>query len=215
MARAAKPYLMLGLCVLAAIGAAVFIRGGGGSGHEYDSVVTGTVTVDGSPAKSGTVVLHPEKTGQPAIGRIHSDGSYSLRTGQGNLTKEDGGTVASGDYVVTASVTGASSAGDFVGEGGPPKPGRSLIDSKYATKDSSDFRFAVKPGRQVIDLRLKSASLEAATTRSPFRGKLPTQVLRRRRPRRAKRSLGCLTKIKSPRPRHQRRTTQLRGLRNE
>ena len=135
-------------------------QGCGGPAYEYDSVVTGTVTVDGDLAKSGTVAFHPVKEGRPAIGRIHPDGSYSLRTGQGDLTQVDGGTVMSGEYLVTVNITAPPAEGAVVAEGGPPIPGPSLIAAKYAQKSTTDLRFTVKPGPQVIVLNLERAEPE-------------------------------------------------------
>lgn len=155
--------LRLSLCRIAAIAGLLLAAGCGGPAYEYDAVVTGTVTVDGELARSGTVTFHPAKKGPAATGRINPDGSYSLRTGQGDLSQADGGTVASGEYVVTASITAPRPSGEAIREGGPPKPGHSLIDKKYATKDTTDLRYTVKPGQQVIVLELKGAEAEAAT----------------------------------------------------
>lgn len=138
------------------------VVGCGGPVNEYDSTVTGTVTIDGDLAPSGTVTFQPVgKSGKIAIGRIHPDGSYSLRTGQGDLQQVDGGTVVSGDYIVTVSVTAPPADDSHLKTGGPPIPGPSLVAAKYATKETSDLKFAVKPGPQVIVLELTRA--EAAT----------------------------------------------------
>jgi hypothetical protein len=148
---------------IAAIAGLLLASGCGGPAYKYDAVVTGTVTIDGELAKSGTITFHPVSKGQAALGRINPDGSYSLRTGQGDLSNADGGTVSSGEYVVTASITTPAASGEAIREGGPPKPGPSLIDKKYATKDTTDLRYTVKPGEQVIVLELKGADTEAAT----------------------------------------------------
>ena len=129
------------------------VCGCGGPAYEYDSTVTGTVTIDGDLAKSGTVTFHPAEKGQPAIGRIHSDGSYSLRTGQGDMREVDGGTVIPGEYAVTVAITGPSAP--MTAEGGPPIPGPSLIASKYSRKETTDLHHTVKPGKQVIVLSLE------------------------------------------------------------
>jgi hypothetical protein len=133
--------------------------GCGGAANKYDAVVTGTVTVDGELAKSGIVTFHPVDEGNVAIGRIHPDGSYSLRTGQGDLQQVDGGTVEPGEYIVTVSVTAPPTAGARVGEGGPPIPGPSLVAAKYSSKDSSDLRRTVKAGPQVMILELEAAEI--------------------------------------------------------
>jgi len=132
-------------------------QGCGGPAYEYDAVVTGTVTIDGELANSGTVAFHPVDKGRLAIGRIHSNGSYSLRTGQGDLSQVDGGTVMCGEYLVTASITAPPVEGAVLVEGGPPIAGPSLIASKYRQKDTTDLRFTVKPGPQVIVLNLDRA----------------------------------------------------------
>jgi hypothetical protein len=161
MSRHAHSVLRQAIAFIA-IGVLSVLQGCGGAAHTYDAVVTGTVTVDGELAKTGTVTFHPAKEGRAAIGRIYPDGSYSLRTGQGDLSHSDGGTLSSGEYLVTASVTKETAKGDVVSEGGPPKPGPSLIDKKYAQKDTTDLRFTVKPGEQVIVLDLKSAAPDAS-----------------------------------------------------
>jgi hypothetical protein len=144
--------------------AAIVAVGCGGPAYEYDSVVTGTVTVDGELAKTGTVTFHPVEQGRPAMGRVHSDGSYSLRTGQGDLSQVDGGTIASGEYLVTARIVGPSPEGAATAEGGPPKPGPSLIAAKYRDKETTDLRYTVKPGEQVIVLNLERPEPAAEVT---------------------------------------------------
>jgi hypothetical protein len=144
------------------VGVVVVMPGCGGAAYEYDSFVSGTVTIDGNLANSGTVTFHPVKEGKAAIGRIHSDGSYSLRTGQGDLRQVDGGTLMPGEYLVTASITGPPTEGAVLAEGGPPIPGPSLIASKYAQKGTTDLRVTVKPGRQVIVLNLDPAEPQPA-----------------------------------------------------
>jgi hypothetical protein len=128
-----------------------------------NGVVTGTVTIEGELANSGTVTFHLANDGKMAIGRIHPDGSYSLRTGQGNLREEDGGTVVPGEYIVTVSITGPPVAGEQVIEGAPPIPGPSLVAAKYASQETSDLKRTVKEGSQVIILELERAELAPPT----------------------------------------------------
>lgn len=140
------------VCVVAVL------SGCGGAANTYDAVVTGTVTIDGELAKSGTVIFYPVKEdGLVATSQIFPDGSYSLRTGQGDLRSVDGGTVQSGDYVVIVSIAGPPAPGAVVAEGGPPVPGPSLIAEKYALKDTTDLKFAVQPGPNVLVLALDAA----------------------------------------------------------
>jgi hypothetical protein len=133
--------------------------------HKYDSTVTGTVTIDGELARSGIITFHPAtKEGKIAIGHIYSDGSFSLRTGQGNLKDSDGGTVPSGDYIVTVIVNAPAPAGVLMQEGAPPLSGKLLVAQKYISKDTSDVRRTVNPGRNLITVDLEGAKEEEAAS---------------------------------------------------
>jgi hypothetical protein len=143
--------------VACATAAVVFVAGCSGPANKYDAVVTGTVTIDGELANNGTVTFHPVDGGKVAVGRVHPDGSYSLRTGQGDLHQVDGGTVVPGEYIITVTVNGPPQEDARVGEGGPLIPGPSLIAAKYATKETSDLKRTVKPGPQVFVLELERA----------------------------------------------------------
>ena len=137
--------------------------GCGGPANKYDAVVSGSVTIDGELAKSGTVVFHPvARDGKVAIGRIYPDGSYSLRTGQGDLREEDGGTVVPGEYIATVSITGPPVESEQVIPGAPPIPGPSLVAAKYAATDTSDLRRTVKAGEQIINLELRACGSASA-----------------------------------------------------
>lgn len=147
-----------------ALFAAIFaaIAGCNGPANKYDAVVTGTVTIDGELAKSGTVTFYPVKQGGlPAISNIFPDGSYSLRTGQGDLRDVDGGTVESGDYIVAVTVSGLPGGEGVIAEGGPPVPGPSLVAKKYGNKDTSDLKRTVKPGPNMFVLELDPAEPES------------------------------------------------------
>jgi hypothetical protein len=122
--------------------------------NEFDATVQGAVTIDGELAPGGTVTFHPVKEGPAASGRIHEDGSYSIRTGQGNLNDPDGGTIRSGEYIATVTVTAPAAKSAAVAEGGPPSVGARLMADKYAMRESSDLKKTVKPGPNVIDLAL-------------------------------------------------------------
>lgn len=122
--------------------------------NTYDATVQGAVTVDGELAPRGTVTFHPVKTGAPSSGPIHEDGSYSIRTGQGDLGNPDGGTIRSGEYVVTVTVTAPPSAEQVVAEGGPPATGARMMADKYAAKETSDLKVEVKKGPNIVDLKL-------------------------------------------------------------
>lgn len=133
---------------------------------KHDATVSGTVTVDGELAPRGTVTFHPVDGGPVSIGHINSGGSYSLRTGQGNLNKTDGGTVQSGNYIVTAFVNLTPVEKDHVNRGGPPVPGVNIADVKYRSRKTSPLRHLVKPGRNVIILNLDREPVAAETVDS-------------------------------------------------
>jgi len=145
------------------VAAAVWLAAGGcgGPAYEYDSVVTGTVTIEGELAPSGTITFHPvAKEGKIAIGRIYPDGSFALRTGQGDLRVSDGGTVVPGEYIVTVVVTGPAPAPTSP-EGGPPSAGPLLIAERYLSRDTTDLRCTVSPGDNVVTFDLERAAAEA------------------------------------------------------
>lgn len=122
--------------------------------------VSGTVLIDGELADSGTVTFHPVDEGAPAVGRIHSDGSYSVRVGQGDLSDPDGGSLAPGEYRVTVIVRTPTAAA--IAEGGPPAAGPRLMAKKYASEETTDLRYEVKPGDNVFVLRLDRAAPDAS-----------------------------------------------------
>jgi hypothetical protein len=141
------------LSVLAAISCLAW-TGCNRAANTFDATVQGAVTIDGELAPRGTVTFHPIKNGTPSSGPIHEDGSYSIRTGQGDLSNPDGGTIRSGDYVVTVAVTAPPSETEVVAEGGPPSVGARLMADKYAMKETSDLKVKVKAGPNIIDLKL-------------------------------------------------------------
>jgi hypothetical protein len=126
--------------------------------RRYDAVVTGTVTVGGELAPGGTVTFHPVGGGPVATANINSDGTYAMRTGQGNLNAADGGSIPSGEYVVTAFVSLPTKEDQRVAEGGPPATGPAISAAKYRSKETSDLRQTVSPGEQVINLELERAA---------------------------------------------------------
>ena len=125
-----------------------------GPPKKYDATASGTVTVDGELAPGGTVTFHPTEGGPASIGHINPGGSYSLRTGQGNLKETDGGTIKSGDYIVTTFVNLKLTEEARNHPGGPPTPGANIADVKYRSKETSPLRHRVEPGRNVIILNL-------------------------------------------------------------
>jgi hypothetical protein len=138
--------------------AAFACAGCGRSARDFDASVQGTVTVDGELAHGGSVTFFPVEKGPTAVGNIAADGSYSLRVGQGNARNVDRSAIPSGDYVVTAVITGPSEENKSAQEGGPPLAGPRLVADKYASRETSDLKFTIKVGANVIVLNLEGPS---------------------------------------------------------
>lgn len=137
---------------------ALTLLGCGGSQSGYDANVQGTVTVDGELANGGTVTFHPTGKGPVAVGEIAKDGSYAVRIGQGNSSNRNDDKIPSGEYVVTASIIGPPEKNKLVAEGGPSVSGSALMADKYASKETSDLKFKIKSGANVIVLKLDGLS---------------------------------------------------------
>lgn len=124
----------------AALGLLLTGCGGGGT-------VTGTVALDGSPVKHGTVTFHPVGGGPAAIGAI-ADGKYELAVGKDR-------SVPAGDYVVTVDASEPVSSETPADPRKSPAPPKRLTPAKYANKDTTDLKATVKSGTNVIPLELK------------------------------------------------------------
>jgi hypothetical protein len=119
-----------------------------GCGGNYDSSVSGKVTIDGRTVTNGTVAYQPVAGGPAAYGRIEPSGDYVIRTG-----RETG--LPAGEYQVT--VTANEPAATLQTEkGGPPPPGKAITPAWYRTKETSGLKFTVKSGSNTIDLELTS-----------------------------------------------------------
>jgi hypothetical protein len=127
----------------------------GDSGRPPLGKVTGKVTLNGQPVTSGSVIFTPiagqgGNTGQPAIGQIEPDGSYTLTT----FNTGDGAIL--GQHAVTVETRDMSK---FT----PPTKGqrikyelpKSLTPRKYADPQTTPFRFTVEPGSNTINLDMK------------------------------------------------------------
>jgi hypothetical protein len=110
-----------------------------------EATVTGKVTIDGEPAKSGTVTFYADGTGPAATGNIESDGRYSLSTGT------DKGLPA-GSYIAAVAVVEVIQPADPRSE---PIP-KLLSPEKYQVPATSDLKVEVKPGANDVPLELKS-----------------------------------------------------------
>jgi hypothetical protein len=104
--------------------------------------VSGTVSVDGEPLKTGTITFHPVAGGADAYGTI-TGGSYSISTGQDPGLK-------TGQYQVMVSAT-------TIPESGSAEKAKLLTPAKYATPQTSDLKADVHSGSNRCDFKLNSS----------------------------------------------------------
>ncbi len=128
--------------------AAVLLLAFTGCGGSFDSTAHGLVTLDGKAISRGMVSFHPLAGGPAVYGPINSDGSYFVHTG-----REDG--LPSGEYAVSITSHEAPTAAES-SKGGPPPPGKSITPAWYRMKETSGLKYTVKPGKNEINLDLKS-----------------------------------------------------------
>jgi len=121
--------------------AAILCAAASGCGTS-EATVSGEVTLDGAPLRSGVVTFHP-KAGPAAYGRIQTDGSYTLSTG-------DKTGLQPGNYRVTVVATKAVKVEDMSGEEGPPP----LTPSRYHRLETTPLEFTVEPRGNWIPLEL-------------------------------------------------------------
>ena len=125
--------------------AALILLVASGCGNERElAPVTGKVIYQGKPLSFGTVMLQAP-SGQPATGRIRTDGTFELET------CGEGGGAPVGEMRVRVLC--------FECQGpNPPKDGsqgQPLIPHKYTSYESSGLTFEVKPGQRqelIIDV---------------------------------------------------------------
>ncbi len=106
--------------------------------------VAGAVTLNGEPMANGTITFFGENHGDTATAKLQSDGTYTLKYG-------DGFSVPAGDYRV-AIVDGAAGGGVSADPSelmktvaaGPPE--KSALDSKYVDPQTSGLVAVVKEG---------------------------------------------------------------------
>lgn len=128
-----------------ALASLLLIAGCGGS---YQSSAYGTVTLDGKVVPRGNIAFQPLAGGPAAYAQISEDGSYVVQTGR------EGGLPA-GDYLVSVTANEAPAITQG-GNGGPPPPGKLITPVWYRSKETSGLKYTVQPGKNVINLELKS-----------------------------------------------------------
>jgi hypothetical protein len=154
-------------------GCALILTGCGvDDGLDQRFPVSGTVTYNGEPLKTGTVNFYPEdpKTGRGASGPILEDGTYTLTTqspGDGAF----GGKykVAISSFDVDESKTAAASPGVIPNHVTAAQAKRTnLIPLKYSGTDTSELTATVGPGSNTFDFKLVGTMTEADQV--PFGG---------------------------------------------
>jgi len=117
--------------------------------------VSGKVTLDGKPLPDGmTVIFTPSKGGLPAIGKLGSDGSFSLKM-------KDGSDILVGEYGISVSApvveVDAAAAMEASMAGEEVAGTATVIPEKFLTPQSSKETFSVKEGANTYELDMKSS----------------------------------------------------------
>lgn len=142
--------VVIGYAMLGAL--ALVVSSGCGSDSPKTVPVTGTISYNGQPLTSGTVMLIPQEGGYGATGQIQADGTFQLTSFKPN----DG--AAPGTYKVTVQVFPDESAGG--GELGLPgaefgagqKP---PIPLGYGDPATTKLSAVINDGETELDLKLQ------------------------------------------------------------
>lgn len=121
-----------------------------GCGGSLPATVSGKVTLDGQPPPPNTrcsISFQPVSGERIANGNAQADGSYTLSSGD-----EQG--IPPGDYIVVV-IIGEIQDPAKLGAAAPLPP-KQFAPAKYGRKETSDLKFTIKPGHNVVDLPLKS-----------------------------------------------------------
>jgi hypothetical protein len=118
------------------------------AGMEYTGKVRGTVTLDGKPVTSGTVVSLPLEGGRGAIGEILADGTFALHT------DNHGENVIPGRHRLAVA---ASKSSDQQEPYNPEADFIFLLPLRYSDPGQSGFTVDVVAGEEcVVDLSMTS-----------------------------------------------------------
>jgi hypothetical protein len=104
--------------------------------------VRGEVFFQGQPASGAVVHFHPldEKSGSPAFGTVHEDGSFELTSFDTNDGAE------AGEYIVTINWREERKDDD-----GETIIGRDRLGEQYSRRSGSTLRAKVKAGENVLE----------------------------------------------------------------
>lgn len=146
--------------------------GCGGRNHNQMDFVEGTVTLDGVPVADADIIFQPITfgVGETATGRTDAKGVYRLSSMTGAPGK---GTVAA-EYAVTASkyVTTALEKpyADVKQDALITHESKEMLPSAYTEVEFSPLTATVKPGKNVIDLKLESSVVPKKKMGTPRAG---------------------------------------------
>jgi hypothetical protein len=134
--------------ILAIFSVSAIVGCGGGVEHSETVPVSGTVTWNGDPLKTGRVQFVPNdpKNGRPAVGDLDQDGNYKLMTFQA----DDG--AMPGSYKILVNAMTEGDPDDFKTRGGTQ-----ILPQKYYDPNSSGLTASIEESdeNKVVDLTLE------------------------------------------------------------
>jgi len=143
MSRYLGHFAWVGVFVLVLVGC-----GGGEGPPTY--VVTGKITIKGQPAKDILLTFSPvDPQGEPAIGVVDADGSYTLKTG---INAKPGARPGKYKVVITADTSKVDMSKAYAGASGPPKPPESPAPKEYENAKTSPKEVEVLAQSNTINI---------------------------------------------------------------
>jgi hypothetical protein len=119
------------------------ILAGCSSGDPNSGEVSGTVTIDGQPAKEGAIAFMPVSGNAPTAGGVIADGKYTAKVHIGTAKVE----------IRIPKIVGQKKVYDT-----PDSPVRPIMDESLPKKynDETELTFDVKPGANQHDFDLST-----------------------------------------------------------
>jgi hypothetical protein len=124
--------------------------GGGGGPTTYP--VTGKITIKGQPAKDILITFSPvDPKGEPAIGLVSADGTYTLKSG---IHAKPGALPGKYKVVIAADTSKLDMSKAYTGASGPPKPPESPAPKEYESAKTSPKEVEVQAQNNTIDISI-------------------------------------------------------------
>lgn len=128
----------------------LFLLGCSGDNLPPTGRVSGTVTLGGKVLPGGIVTFHPKGEGNPGLGEIQKDGTFTL------TTYKNGDGAVLGEHSVTVEIFPGQI--EEAGGGLPGAPVKSYrIPKKYTDAKSTPLKFEVKSGSNTAELKLDAS----------------------------------------------------------